>query len=369
MRHGFAGRIAVVLGTRPEIIKMAEVVRLLGDRAFVVHSGQHWDEMMSGHFMEHLALPQPELSLNVGGSTRAAQIAGTLTGIDEAFASDRPDAIVVQGDTNTVVGGALVANSIDIPLVHVEAGLRSFDRAMPEEHNRVIADHLADLCLAPTDQARQNLISENIPAERIVVTGNTVVGAVERALAEGRDAAAQLLHQHQLGADDDYIVATIHRPENTDEPERLGQILRSLQELSQACPVLMPLHPRTRQRAESYGLSELLDDLTTLGPLGYDEFVSLSAGAALVISDSGGVQEEASVWKRPVIVVRRSTERPEVIGSFATLCDDPWRLTELGERILEDGLQIRQGLATVPSPYGDGSAAAQCVRAIEALLG
>lgn len=361
------GRIAVVLGTRPEIIKMAEIVRLLGDRAAVIHTGQHWDHTMSGHFMEHLGLPHPFLSLAVGGSSRSEQIAQTLQGLDRAFGTARPRAVMVQGDTNTVVGGALAANAHGIPLVHVEAGLRSFDRRMPEEHNRVVTDHLADLCLAPTEHSRQLLLAEAIPDGRIVVTGNTIVGAVVHALGEGADAAAEIVQRFGL-SHGEYVVATIHRPENTDDPAQLARVLSDLTSVSAQLPVLLPLHPRTRARVAEFGLTELLEQLIVLEPLGYDEFVALCAGGALAISDSGGIQEEASVWKKPVIVVRRSTERPEVLGTFAHVCSPGESLLGLASELIADRVRLARELALLPSPYGDRDAAARCIAAIDRYL-
>ena len=209
-------RIAVVVGTRPEIIKLAEIVLRLGDRAMLIHTGQHWDHDMSGTFLEQNSLPEPAVTLAVGGGSRAQQIARTMEGLEAAFVVERPLAVMVQGDTNTVVGASLVANAMSIPLVHVEAGLRSFDRLMPEEHNRVIADHLADLCLAPTENSRRLLLAEGISADRIAVTGNTVVAAVSSALEHAQVSAPALLDEHGL-TDGEFILATIHRPENTDD--------------------------------------------------------------------------------------------------------------------------------------------------------
>ena len=297
--------VAVVLGTRPEIIKMAEFIALLGSRARVIHTGQHWDHAMSGAFMSQLRLPAPSATLTVGGATRGRQIGQTILGLEEAFAEQPPAAVVVQGDTNTVVGGALAANALSIPLVHVEAGLRSYDRGMPEEHNRVVTDHLADLCLAPTEGNRSNLLDEGIPEARVVVTGNTVVAAVRAALVHGRSTARRI--REGLGLEDDgYVMATIHRPENTDDPASLRRVFGALAEVSaKLCPVVVPLHPRTRRRLEEFGLTGLLAPLRLIDPIAYEEFVCLCSAAALTISDSGGLQEEASVWGRPVVVVRR----------------------------------------------------------------
>lgn len=361
------GRIAVILGTRPEIIKMAEIVRRIGDRVLLVHTGQHWDHAMSGSFMSHLGLPEPEIVLAVGGSSRSSQIAQTLQGLDEVFRTLRPAAVMVQGDTNTVVGGALAANAHGIPLVHVEAGLRSFDRAMPEEHNRVLADHLADLCLAPTEHNRDLLTAEAIPPDRIVVTGNTVVGAVTAALRAGAAGASRAIEAFGLQSGE-YVIATIHRPENTDSREQLQSVLGALDALAEKFPILLPLHPRTLARATEFGLTPLLDRLTLLEPMGYEEFVALSANAALTISDSGGVQEEATVWKRPLIVVRRSTERPEAIGTFARLSTGGPSLVKTATEMFANRERIRLDLSTLPSPYGELDAAERCVRATYEML-
>jgi UDP-N-acetylglucosamine 2-epimerase (non-hydrolysing) len=360
-------RVAVVLGTRPEIIKLAEIVKLIGDELFLVHTGQHWDQAMSGAFMLDLDLPDPDVSLAIGGTSRASQIASTLEGLDEVFRRSRPSAVIVQGDTNTVVGGALAANAHEVPLVHVEAGLRSFDRRMPEEHNRVITDHLADLCLAPTEHSRDLLLAEGIADNRIVVTGNTVIGAVSRALESGAERAATLIKRFGIRGGD-FIMATIHRPENTDDRDRLEATFSALDELSSFAPVIIALHPRTKARLEEFGLSSLLRSLIVSAPLGYDEFTALCSRAALTISDSGGVQEEASVWKRPVIVVRRSTERPEVTGTFAHLCEPGPPLVRLAQELFRDRVQLAASLQSAPTPYGGMDAARRCVDATHRML-
>lgn len=362
-----AGRIAIVVGTRPEIIKMAEIARLLGDRALVVHTGQHWDHAMSGSFMTGLGVREPEVSLGIGGNTRGVQIGSTVAELDGVLDRLRPAAVMVQGDTNTALGAALAANARELPLAHVEAGLRSFDRRMPEEHNRVLIDHLADLCLAPTDLNRDQLLSEGIDLARVVVTGNTVVAAVSHAMATGADAAVERLLALGLRAGA-YVVATIHRPENTDIAERLAAVVHALAALAADVPVLLPLHPRTRMRLEEAGLSSALGSVTVIEPLGYEEFVGLCAGAALTVSDSGGVQEEASVWKRPVVVVRRSTERPEVQGTFAHLTEPGEPMLALTRQLYADRRRLAVELAELPSPYGDRHSARRCVEAVDQLV-
>jgi UDP-N-acetylglucosamine 2-epimerase (non-hydrolysing) len=239
--------VATVFGTRPEIIKLAGIIELLGESARTIYSGQHFDELLSQVFFDELLLPPPDAMLAVGGRSRAQQIAELVARLEEQFTERRPAVVVVQGDTNTALGGALAANALEIPLAHVEAGLRSFDRRMPEEHNRVVADHLADLCLAPTEQARENLLAEGVPPNRIAVTGNTVVDAASR-LVPGPARRADLLANLGLHAGS-FVLATFHRPENVDDPDQLGPLLDHLAALD--LPVLFTVHPRTRQRTPS----------------------------------------------------------------------------------------------------------------------
>ena len=356
--------IAIVFGTRPEIIKLAGIVEILGDQAKLIFSGQHFDEKLSQLFFDDLALPPPDVTLGVGGQTRSSQISQILGKLGDEFASERPVAVVVQGDTNTVVGGALAANAAEVPLVHVEAGLRSFDRRMPEEHNRVVTDHLADLCLAPTCHAQENLLREGISSGRIAVTGNTVVDAALRVLPAPEVRATHLVRHGLERAH--FVLATFHRPENVDDIERLRTILEQLDALD--LPVVLPLHPRTRHRIEEYELARVAQRVKFVEPVGYAEFLALAAESALLISDSGGVQEEASVVKRPVLVVRRSTERPEVIGSFATLVPDLHTIAGITRRLLEDIDERHRALAMLPSVFGDGDASQRCVVEITRLL-
>jgi len=359
-----AGSVAVVFGTRPEIIKLAGVIDLLGARCRTIYSGQHFDDLLSRVFFEDLRLPAPDVMLAVGGRSRGRQIGELVQRLDEQFAAWRPAAVVVQGDTNTALGGALAANARNIPLVHVEAGLRSFDRRMPEEHNRVVADHLADLCLAPTEQARENLLAEGIPPERIAITGNTVVDAALR-LIPGREDRANLLSTLGLSAGA-FVLATFHRPENVDDIDRLTELLAHLAHLH--LPVLFPVHPRTRNRIEAHGLARSSNGVRMVPPVGYRTFLGLAAEAAFLLSDSGGVQEEASVVKRPVIVVRRSTERPEVVGTFATLVPDLADVPRVASEIAGSLERTHRRLAALPSPYGDGRASARTVEHITAAL-
>ncbi|MFI9452721.1 non-hydrolyzing UDP-N-acetylglucosamine 2-epimerase [Amycolatopsis sp. NPDC052450] len=359
-RQAMAGGVVLVCGTRPELIKLSPLMRCLGDRCAVVYTGQHYDESLYSRIRADLPSSQRFRELGVTVDGRAAQLGQAISAVDRALADFPPPVVLVQGDTTSALAGALAANARELPLVHVEAGLRSHDRAMPEEHNRVLIDHLADLCCAPTDLNRRNLAAENIPAERIAVTGNTVVEALLAGLPPAA-ARADLLSVRGLRRDG-YVLATLHRPENVDDPARLSEILRELGRLP--LPVVLPLHPRTSKSVRRFGLTRLLVPLLVLEPQSYPSFLALAAEAAVLISDSGGIQEEASVLKRPVIVVRRSTERPEISGDFGTLVPPGPRIGAEAAVWLDDVAGHRERLRHIPSPYGDGFASQRIVDAI-----
>jgi UDP-N-acetylglucosamine 2-epimerase (non-hydrolysing) len=356
--------VAVVLGTRPEIVKLAELIRLLGASAQVVYTGQHHDDNLGPSFFRELGVRPPDVTLRVGGSPRGEQIGQALGALDRHFAASPPRAVIVQGDTNSTLAGALAANAREIPLLHVEAGLRSQDRAMPEEHNRIVTDHLADLCCTPTETTRAHLESEGIVGDRVRVTGNTVVEVLQRIAPSA--AYRRALVQSIGVLPSRYVVATFHRPENVDTPDRLRHILGGLAALP--LPVVLPLHPRTAARIASFGLRPLLDELRVVPPLPYRDFLGLAAECAFLVSDSGGVQEEASVVKRPVLVVRNSTERPEVLGTFARLVRVEDEMTESVADWLADLATLHRRLAGTPSPYGDGSASRRCHEALDELV-
>lgn len=360
-----SGRVAVVLGTRPEIIKCAGVIRRLGARGYLVHTGQHYDAALSDVFFDGYGLPRPEIVLSgVGGQSRSAQFVAIFGQLAEAFATERPAAVVVQGDTNSAAAGAQVAHFLDIPVVHVEAGLRSFDLDMPEEINRKLIGVVADLHCAPTPTSRDNLLAEGVLPDRIAVTGNTVVEATIEMLPPAVE-RRELLARVGL-IDNGYVVATIHRPENTDQPHRLGAVLSALGGIG--IPVVVPLHPRTQARIEQFRLLSLLAPLQVIDPVDHPTFLALAANARLLVSDSGGVQEECTVIKRPLVVLRNSTERPEAVDAgFARRFVPGERLG--AELVAAAGDRAwHNSLARTPSPYGDGTASEQIVRAINAML-
>ena len=355
-RTNAARDIAVVLGTRPEIIKLAGVITELADRARIVHTGQHYDSELSGAFFANFDLPEPHLLLDgaTGPWGRGHQV-GTLTAeLSRAFTVDPPRAVIVQGDTNSTSAGAQAAHYCGIPVVHVEAGLRSRDRSMPEEINRQIVGVLADIHCAATPEAAANLLAEGTAPERIRITGNTVVEATHRSLP-APDRLDALLAPFELPAE--YVLATFHRPENADDPVRLAATLESLAALE--LPVVLPLHPRTRARIKEFGLEPAARRLHRIEPVDHPLFLALAQRARLLVSDSGGIQEEATVLKKPLLVVRTSTERPEAVSAgFAHLVEPGAELLATANRLLADP-DLAGRLAGTPSPYGDGSASAR----------
>ncbi len=343
--------IAVVFGTRPEIVKLAPVIQALGTRAKLFHTGQHYDADLSGAFLRQFDLGEPDVQLTgVGGTDRTTQVATALLKLGNSFAESRPSAVIVQGDTNSVAAGSQAASFAGVPLIHVEAGLRSYDREMPEELNRLIAGVLADVHCAATETNRGNLLREGIMEDRIAVTGNTIVEATKDSLKHTEFELASLFPGGEVPAR--FVVATIHRPENTDDANQLERILTTLGALS--TPVLFLVHPRTRNAIRAAGLEHLLAHMHVREPVGHWEFLAIANAAALIISDSGGIQEEVTVLKKPLLVVRRSTERPESIDAgFARLITPDISLFANANELLE---QSADRLSAIPSPYGDGHA-------------
>ncbi len=306
--------IAVVLGTRPEIIKMAPVIRECERRSrdyFVLHTGQHYSYEMDKVFFEELELPQPAYNLDAGSGTHAEQTGKIMAGIEKVLMKEMPDVVLVQGDTNTVLAGALAASKLHIKVGHVEAGLRSYDRNMPEEINRVVADHVSDYLFAPTETAKNNLIKEGIPEDKIFITGNTIVDSVyqNKEIAERK---VNVLKNLGLKPKE-YFLVTIHRAENVDNSNRLRDIIKGLELIGRefSLPVVFPIHPRTRKMAQEFNFE--FDGIRTINPLGFLEFLQLEANAKLALTDSGGVQEETCILGVPCVTLRDNTERPETL--------------------------------------------------------
>ncbi len=341
--------VAVILGTRPEIIKFAPVVRRLGSRARILHTGQHDDYALSAQLFQQLGLPHPHVVLSdVGGKGRTSQIATAMRALELEFIRNRPAVAVVQGDRNSASAGAQAASYAGIPLVHIEAGLRSRDRALPEEINRLVIGALADVHCAVTAENADNLIGEGVPSERVAVTGNTIVDSALASISSGPAATAP--GKTESGG----VLATIHRPENTDGRDSLLRVLRGLNGIE--APVTLIAHPRTRAAIERFGLLGELAAIDLVEPLGHAAFLARARAARLVISDSRGIQEECTVIGKPLMVIRRSTERPESIDSgFATLVTPEIDIAETANYLLAVPM-LEQLLRNRPSPYGDGEA-------------
>lgn len=356
--------IAVVLGTRPEIIKLAPVIKQLGDRAWVIHSGQHYDGELAGQHFAELGLSEPDVRLTgIGGSGRGTQIARMVSALTELFQESRPAAVIVQGDTNTVSAGAQAANYLEIPVIHVEAGLRSNDRGMPEEINRLVTSALADVHCAPTELNADALLDQGVPPEAVFLTGNTVVEATLSAVERGSEDIASWFPDGILP--DRYVLATIHRPENTDTEPALRRILEGLRHVD--APVLFLVHPRTRNAIERFGLTDLLWGLIVRGTPASAEFLALAKNASLLISDSGGVQEECTIIRVPLAVVRRSTERPEAVeAGFARLVRPHDDIAREANAMLAD-VRLRETVMHAPSPFGDGHASERIAQVALAL--
>ncbi|MFM7311873.1 MAG: non-hydrolyzing UDP-N-acetylglucosamine 2-epimerase [Cyanobium sp.] len=361
-------QLLTVVGARPQFIKAAAVSRALGATAGserpiserIVHTGQHYDAAMSERFFVELGIPAPAFHLGIGGGSHGANTGRMLEAIEAVLLSERPDALLVYGDTDSTLAGALAARKLRIPVLHVEAGLRSFNRHQPEEQNRVLTDHLAELCFAPTETAVAHLRREGIAPERIVRTGDVMADAARifGALAEAR--TEELLRGLPL-PEGPFILATIHRAENTDDPQRLQAILEALGQAP--LPVLLPLHPRTRARIADQRLEPLLRPLLQAEPLGFLAMVLLERRSALVVTDSGGVQKEAYLQGTPCVTVRGETEWVELLASgWNRLADpaDPAAIqAAMAEQLSRDGSESR------PLLYGDGHAAEAIVATLQ----
>ncbi|MFA4941250.1 MAG: UDP-N-acetylglucosamine 2-epimerase (non-hydrolyzing) [Patescibacteria group bacterium] len=347
-------KIAIILGTRPEIIKMSPIIRACKKMRvdyFILHTGQHYDYELDKKFFEDLELGEPKYNLNVGKNEYRKQIGIMVKQIGKILLKEKADLVLVQGDTNSVLAGSLAAKKVNIKLGHHEAGLRSHDLSMLEENNRIIADHISDYLFAPTSDAFKNLNEEGINENRILMTGNTIVDAVYQNL-ELAGKKVDILKNLNLRKEN-YIIVTAHRAENVDKPERLKGILEGLKLVGEKfkIPIIYPMHPRTANNIKKFGLT-IPQQITIIKPLGYLEFLQLEASSKLIITDSGGLQEEASVLKIPCVVVRDNTERPEGIKAGASILAG----TE-PKKILEAALKIVSEKIKWAELYGDGRAA------------
>ncbi len=354
-------KIISIVGARPQFIKAAAVSRVLRSTSEIeevlVHTGQHYDENMSQVFFEELQIPKPDYNLGIGSGTHGAQTGRMLEAIEQVLMKEKPDSVLVYGDTNTTLAGALAGVKLHIPVAHVEAGLRSFNRRMPEEINRILTDHASDVLFSPTEAAVENLLREGIPEDRIHQVGDVMYDAAIY-YAPRAKARSQILDHLELQPKG-YILATVHRAENTDDTSRLRAIFEGLGIIAKKIPVLFLIHPRTRAALDQEGMMvDLPKHLHLFEPIGYLDMIMLEKNARLIATDSGGVQKEAFFYQVPCITLREETEWVELVelGWNVLVGCDPSRIAEAAFKA--------QPHINTPSLYGDGHAAERIVHCL-----
>lgn len=346
-------KYAIILGTRPEIIKMSPVIREFKQKSldyFILHTGQHYSYNMDRVFFEQLKLPEAKYNLDIGSGPHGEQTGKMMAGIEKILMKERPDAVLVQGDTNTVLAGAIAAAKLNIKVAHVEAGLRSYDRRMPEEINRILADHSSDYLFAPTEKSKDILLHEGISKEKIFVTGNTIVDSVHQNLRFAKE--KRILEELNIDPKD-YFLVTAHRKENVDDPVRFAGMLKGIEELGREfnMPIIYPIHPRSRKMMQEFGI-KTNGNIRFIDPLDFLSFVRLESCARLVLTDSGGVQEETCILGVPCVTLRDNTERPETVevGSNIIAGTEPGMIVKCAKIMLANGNKWN-------NPFGEGKAA------------
>ncbi|MEU6036361.1 UDP-N-acetylglucosamine 2-epimerase (non-hydrolyzing) [Actinomadura sp. NPDC047616] len=352
-----------VLGARPNFVKAAPVIgalRAANAGQAVVHTGQHYDERMSEIFFHELGLPEPDVNLGVGSGSHAAQTAALLTGLEGEFTSRSPALVIVYGDVNSTIAAALVAAKLHIPVAHVEAGLRSFDMTMPEEVNRRLTDQLSDLCFATSPEAVGHLAREGVPVERVHLVGNPMIDTLLANLDKFDTARVRAEH----GLPERYVLATMHRPANVDAPETAAALVRHLHGVADLADLVIPVHPRGRANLLAAGLDDH-PGVHVLEPLGYIDFVAAVRGAAAVVTDSGGLQEETTILGVPCLTVRPNTERPITITHGTNRLVGFEELVPAARKVLEAGHVD----ASRKPPLWDGQAGPRIADVIMEYLG
>ena len=358
-----AGTVAHVVGARPNFMKAAPVLRALAARDVeqrLVHTGQHYDDALSAVFFRDLDLPQPDLDLGVGSGSHATQTAAIMVALEHAFGDLQPALAVVYGDVNSTVAAALVAAKIGLPMAHVEAGLRSFDDSMPEEINRRVTDLLSELLFVTSPEGVDNLVAMGTPARNIHFVGNPMIDTLLRHLDRFDPASMRAA----LDLPERYAVATLHRPANVDAPQQAARIVEMLRGVADLLPLIVPLHPRGRPTLEAAGLRSD-QRLRVIDPLGYVDFLSLVRGAGLVITDSGGIQEETTILRVPCLTVRPNTERPITISQGTNRLVEPSMVIPSAAAILDGGVSFPDE----PPPLWDGRAGERIGDVIAGWLG
>ena len=369
-------KILCIVGARPNLMKIAPVITALrvGPSPFVVrllHTGQHYDSAMNDQFFTTLGIPKPDINLDVGSASHAVQTAEIMRRFEPVLDQESPDAILVVGDVNSTIACALVAAKKNVKVIHVEAGLRSYDRGMPEEVNRVLTDQISDILFTTERDARDNLSREGIANERIHFVGNVMIDTLKSQLPHAIPVAETLrqsgISAAFLGANRGYGVLTLHRPSNVDDVSVLRGLLRTIAEISKKMPVVFPVHPRTQGRIESFGLLNLINNeqIALLPPQGYLEMLGLMQHARLILTDSGGIQEETTALGVPCITLRHNTERPITVtaGTNTITGTDPEKIHAAVDDVLRTG-----GKAGKSPEYWDGKAATRIAAALHVWL-
>jgi UDP-N-acetylglucosamine 2-epimerase (non-hydrolysing) len=354
----------IVLGTRPEVIKMSSTIRALkhgGHDYILVHTNQHYSEQMDSIFFQELDLPQPDIHLHIGSGSHGAQTGKMLEALERVFQDHSPDVVYVQGDTNTVLAGALAASKLNIPVAHVEAGLRSFDRTMPEETNRILTDHMSSVLFAPTAAASQLLQQEGISSSSIHIVGNPIVDAVLQNV--GRTTEATKALQQQIG-DQRFCLVTLHRPANVDSKEVFFELLEALHAVAtqRNCVMVFPMHPRTKKQMSAFSIS-LPSSFLELPPVSFLELLWLEKNSELIFTDSGGIQEEACILQKKCLTLRPNTERPETIEVGGNILAGTTK-----SEILAATATMSERVVTWSNPFGDGTTGQQMVQICEQLF-
>lgn len=356
-------KIINVVGARPNFMKiaplMAEYTKYNQIEPLLVHTGQHYDEQMSDFFFSQLDIPEPDINLEVGSASHTVQTAEIMKAFEPVVLKHKPDAVLVVGDVNSTIACGLVAVKLGVKLVHIEAGLRSFDRSMPEEINRVLTDSISDILFCTEQSGVDNLLHEGIPEEKIFLVGNVMIDTLLKNKAKA--ATSNILGQLNLDGND-FAVVTLHRPANVDDPLTFGQILNALEAIQNDMPIIFPVHPRTRKNLVSSSLSKRIakqHDLRLIDPLGYLDFLKLMSSAKLVLTDSGGIQEETTILKVPCLTLRENTERPitEEIGSNRVVGTDTEKIIKAYKQAINERWRNLQ-----TPPLWDGCAAERIVK-------
>jgi UDP-GlcNAc3NAcA epimerase len=359
-------KIVTIVGARPQFIKASTVSKVVrgypGIRQVLVHTGQHFDPEMSEVFFSELDLPQPDYHLGINGVSHGAMTGRMLEAIEGVLVKETPDWLLVYGDTNSTLAGALAGVKLNIRCAHVEAGLRSFNRRMPEEINRILTDHASDLMFAPTESASGNLAKEGIPTERVRCVGDVMYDAALNCSTKA-DETSDILERHSL-TPREYVLATVHRAENTDNPARLRAIVRGLGKVSREVRVILPLHPRTRLALKrDHLIEEVTSSMRVIDPLGYLDMIMLEKNAGLIATDSGGVQKEAYFYRVPCVTLRSETEWTELVETGWNSLADPADEDTMAKTVLSR----LNTLGAERDLYGNGLASQRIVEELLAL--